>query len=62
MDPQYLFMAIAVFGASALQSATGIGFGVIAGPVLLIVLNSRAAIQISIGLSLMIAAVLVPSL
>ena len=62
MDPQYLFMAIAMFGASALQSATGIGFGVIAGPVLLIVLNSRAAIQISIGLSLMIAAVLVPSL
>ncbi len=62
MDLQYLFMAIAVFGASALQSATGIGFGVIAGPVLLMVLNSGAAIQISIGLSLLIAAVLVPSL
>lgn len=62
MDLQYLFMAIAVFGASALQSATGIGFGVIAGPVLLIVLNSGAAIQLSIGLSLLIAAVLMPSL
>lgn len=62
MDPQYFFLAIAVIGASALQSATGIGFGVIAGPVLLMVLNSRGAIQISIGLSLLIAAMLVPSL
>lgn len=62
MDPQYLFMAIAVFGASALQSATGIGFGVIAGPVLLMVLNSGAAIQLSIGLSLLIAAVMAPSI
>ena len=53
---------IAVAVASALQSATGIGFGVIAGPVMLIVLNSGAAIQISIALSLLIAAVLIPSL
>ena len=62
MDPQYYFLVIAVVGASALQSATGIGFGVIAGPVLLMVLNSGAAIQISIGLSLLIAAMLAPSL
>lgn len=62
MDPQYIFLAIAVVGASALQAATGIGFGVIAGPVLLMVLNDRAAIQISIGLSLLIAAMMAPSL
>ncbi|MCZ6626848.1 MAG: sulfite exporter TauE/SafE family protein [SAR324 cluster bacterium] len=62
MDQQYIILSIAVVGASALQSATGIGFGVIAGPVMLIVLNSGAAIQISIALSLLIAAVLVPSL
>lgn len=62
MDFQLILLAFAVIGASALQTATGIGFGVIAGPVLLMVLNSGAAIQISIGLSLLIAAMLVPSL
>lgn len=62
MDQQFLILTIAVVVASALQSATGIGFGVIAGPVMLIVLNSGAAIQISIALSLLIAVVLVPSL
>jgi len=62
MDPQFLLLIFAVAGASALQAATGIGFGVIAGPVLLMVLNSATAIQISILLSFLIAAVLVPSL
>lgn len=62
MDQQYLFLAIAVAGASALQSATGIGFGVIAGPVMLLLLNSGSAIQLSIALSLLIALVLAPSL
>lgn len=62
MDPQIIFLAISVAGASALQAATGIGFGVIAGPVMLMVLNSGSAIQISILLSFLIAAVLAPSL
>lgn len=53
---------VAVLGASALQSATGIGFGVIAGPILLIVLNDGSAIQISIALNLLIAVILSPSL
>lgn len=53
---------VAVFGAAALQSATGIGFGVIAGPILLIYLNDGAAIQISIILNLLIAALLTPTL
>ena len=53
---------VAVLGAFALQSATGIGFGVIAGPILLIVLNDGSAIQISIALNLLIAVILSPSL
>ena len=62
MDQEFLVLNFAVFGASALQSATGIGFGVIAGPVLLIALNDGSAIQISIVLNLLIAVLLTPSL
>ena len=62
MNQDFLILNIAVFAASALQSATGIGFGVIAGPILLIVLNDGSAIQISIVLNLLIATLLAPSL
>ena len=62
MEQEFLVLGLAVFGASALQSATGIGFGIIAGPVLLVVLNDGAAIQISIVLNLFIALLLAPSL
>ncbi len=62
MDQDVIILNIAVLGASILQSATGIGFGVIAGPVMLVVLNSGTAIQISIALSFLIAVLLVPSL
>ncbi len=62
MEQEILILGIAVFGASALQAATGIGFGVIAGPVLLIALNDGSAIQISVLLNLLIALLLAPSL
>jgi len=62
MDLDFFILNIAVFGAAALQSATGIGFGVIAGPVLLIALNDGSAIQISIVLNLLIALILTPSM
>ncbi len=62
MDLDFLILNVAVFGAAVLQSATGIGFGVIAGPVLLIALNSGSAVQISIILNLLIASILAPSL
>ncbi len=62
MEPEFLVLSLAVFGASALQSATGIGFGIIAGPVLLVILNDSTAIQISIVLNLVIAVFLAPSL
>lgn len=51
----------AVFAASFLQAITGIGFGVIAGPALLITMGSTAAIQVSILLSFLIAVVLAPN-
>ncbi len=62
MGQELLVLSIAVFGASVLQSATGIGFGVVAGPLLLIVLNDSAAIQVSVALNLLIAVTLAPSL
>jgi uncharacterized membrane protein YfcA len=62
VEQELLVLSLAIFGASALQSATGIGFGIIAGPVLLVVLNDGTAIQISIVLNLLIAVLLAPSL
>jgi len=62
MDPEIIAVNFAVFAAAALQSATGIGFGIIAGPVLLVVLNDSSAIQVSILLNLMIAGLLTPTL
>jgi uncharacterized membrane protein YfcA len=62
LENDLIILTIAFFGASVLQAATGVGFGVIAGPVLLMVLNSTAAIQISILQSFLIGAVLVPGL
>lgn len=61
MEPEFLTLSLALFSAAALQSATGIGFGVIAGPVLLVVLNDNSAIQVSIVLNLLIALLLAPS-
>ena len=62
MNQDFLILNIAVFSASALQSATGVGFGAIAGPILLVALNDGSAIQISIVLNLLIATLLAPSL
>lgn len=61
MGQEFIFLNLAAFGAATLQSATGIGFGVIAGPIFLLVLNDGSAIQISIVLNLLIALSLAPS-
>jgi hypothetical protein len=53
---------VGVFAAALLQAATGIGFGIIAGPILLIVMGSASAVQVSILLSLFISALIVPTL
>lgn len=62
MATELLVLQVAVFGAALLQAATGTGFGVIAGPVILMALNDGSAIQVSIVLRLLIAGVLTPSL
>jgi len=62
MESYILVLHLAVFAAALLQAATGIGFGIIAGPIILMVMNSASAIQVSILLSLLIALVLAPSL
>jgi len=62
MDATTLILHAAVLLASLLQAATGIGFGVLAGPVILLTLNSGSAIQVSMLLSLLICVVLTPSL
>ena len=61
MDPAFLLLASIVFVAALLQAATGVGFGVIGGPVLLVALNSGDAIQISILLNLLIAVLMTPA-
>jgi uncharacterized membrane protein YfcA len=62
MDPAFIALNIAVLSAAALQSATGIGFGIIAGPIMLAVLNDASAIHVSILLNLFIAGLLTPTL
>lgn len=63
MDPALLFpLVCAVFGASMLQAVTGIGYGVIAGPIFLVALNGGAAIQISSIHNFLIALILAPAL
>lgn len=58
----FLLLSCTVFAASGLQAATGIGYGVIAGPVFLVVLNGVAALQISTLHNLAIALILTPFL
>jgi uncharacterized protein len=62
MEPALITLSLTVFFAAALQSATGIGFGVIAGPIMLLLLNSSSSIQISIVLNLLISVLLVRSI
>ena len=62
MEPAVLLMHAAVLVAALVQSATGIGFGLIAGPVILIVVNTGSAIQIAILLSFLVALALAPPL
>lgn len=57
-----IILAFAVVSASCLQSATGIGYGVIAGPFFLITLNGVEAFQVSTIHNFWIALILLPSL
>ena len=55
-----ILLGLSVFCAACLQSATGIGYGVIAGPIFLVVLNSNEAFHLSTIHNLAIACLLVP--
>lgn len=57
-----LLLQIASLIAAFFQSVTGVGFGMIAGPVILIVLEDPAAVVISTCLSWLIAVCLFPML
>lgn len=59
-DVSVLLIAI-VFGAALLQAVTGLGFGLIAGPALLVFMDSFAAVQVTIVLSFAIALALSPT-
>lgn len=53
---------LAVFVAALIQATTGLGFGLLAGPVLMLAMGDASAIQTSIVLSLLIALILAPKL
>ncbi len=57
-----IFVHGVVFAAAFLQSATGIGFGIIAGPVILILIDSHAAVQVTMALSFAVSLSLAPTL
>jgi len=52
--------AAVVFLGSLLQSATGMGLGLLVGPVLLLVMDSVAAVTVAVVLNLLVSAVLLP--
>jgi uncharacterized membrane protein YfcA len=62
MDYSVLLLHAAVLTAALVQAATGIGFGLIAAPIILMVINAGAAIQVTILLSLLVAMILAPPL
>lgn len=57
----WLMAGAAVFTASALQTATGAGLGLIAGPALLLAMSSSAAIHVAALLNLLLSLALLPS-
>lgn len=57
-----VLLHIATLIASFFQAVTGIGFGMVAGPVVLVVLNDPAAVVISTLMSWLIALILFPFL
>ena len=52
-------VVLVVFVAALLQAATGMGFGIIAGPILLVAMGDTAAIQVTIVLSTIPSLILV---
>ncbi len=53
-------LLLAVFLAAMFQGATGVGFGLAAGPALLVAMDDIAAVQVSVVLSFIISVLLSP--
>jgi uncharacterized membrane protein YfcA len=60
-EAEWLIAQISVLAASVLQTATGAGLGLIAGPALVLVMDSVSAIQVAIILNLALSVLLLPS-
>lgn len=59
---ELLYASSVVFIASAVQSITGSGFAIVAGPFLVLLYNSQEGVQVSTLLSFFIAAALTPKI
>ncbi|MEM7317643.1 MAG: sulfite exporter TauE/SafE family protein [Pseudomonadota bacterium] len=62
MEWTWILLHVAAALASFFQSVTGVGFGMIAGPVILMVVGDTAAVVVSTLLSWLVAVVLFPLL
>lgn len=62
MGEYWFLLHLAVFVAALFQATTGLGFGLLAGPLLMLALEDISAVQATILLSLMIALILSPPL
>ncbi len=57
---EWALTALVVLAGSVLQSATGMGLGLLIGPVLILVMDSVAAITVAVVLNLAVSLVLLP--
>ncbi len=60
IEMHWLIAQVAVLLAAVLQSATGVGLGLIVGPALILVMGSKSAIQVAIILNLSLSILLLP--
>lgn len=60
-SPEEIAVHGLLFAAALLQGVTGIGYALIAGPVLLLALNSEVALPITAALTWMLSVLLIPS-
>ena len=58
----YILSSVVVLIASAMQTATGFGFSVLATPFLLMLLHPVTAIQVNIIISIFISFVMLPEI
>ena len=58
---EWLLAGAVVFAGTALQTATGAGLGLVAAPVLLMVMGSADAVTVSVVLNLVISLAMMPS-